>query len=186
MKGEAMAEPPKKKGILKAGDDAILPMIMKALIGNYIIQTSVNREKWNATKNNMNHYLHVEVSRLPPRLRSNFEQRLLRAHRKVYNYMGKNKWKTIKALMVIIRVAELLEEEGKIRIEPIVLKEYLSIRAKITHDMGFTDAEGEPLEEERELTEDEQKSKDDLLAIYNSAEKQAPKIIRMLRTQGYF
>jgi hypothetical protein len=185
-----------KKGILKAGDDAILPMILKALIGNYIMQEGANKDKWGVIKESMNIYLYEEIMRLPAKLRRNFEQRLLRAHRKVYNHFVDNGWTTIKALMVVLRVAETLEEEGKVFIEPVVLREYEDIRAKITFDLGLTDINGERIEKkvltEEEiaaLSEEEKKELKkvrDLALTLDSAHKQTPKIIRLLRTQAYF
>jgi len=167
------------KGIIKASEDVIIPLIIKDILIKYLDDHPEHLRAWESDLKILGHYCSLEKTAIPPKLRANFNQRVMRIRDVIVNYMVDNKFTMVKGLAALVGLAQELQDLKVIEVTPQVNSVYDAITKHILIDLKLMDDDGNLIEDPKEQDEN-------LIAILDSANKQRDKIWRMLQKYNYF
>ena len=165
-----------RKGIIKAADDAILPYIFRSLMNGYISNYPNKKVDWEGDLKALSIALQHEMAHIPPRQVQNFNHKLFRASNAINRYFVKNKCSVFKAGLIITEVNAMLDEAILVR-QPVQEIFDNTVRFAL-RDAGIVN--------DKDEFQDEEKHNQNIINIIESAKKQAPKVLRLLKKQGFF
>lgn len=147
------------KSIKRAVEDSIIPMVMRNLIESYIRAKPETMPAWAERLNVVNMCLMEEAGQVNPKLRANYSHIVSRVAQKVIRYMQKEKFKSTKGFMVMIIICED------------------RVAHKALHDM---------CDEIKEDLVTLMNKDNGILTVLESAQKQVPKVLQVIKKEGYF
>jgi hypothetical protein len=132
-----------KKGILKASDDVLIPRILKTVVKDYMKQYPRDAKCWVKHVRTLDEYWAREYLKLPRRLHANFVTRIGNIEKKVIDYLVKEEFKTRKAIPMLVRINDILIEEGIIEVREDVQDIYNKVTEQVMKDLGLYNEKGE-------------------------------------------
>lgn len=170
----------RKKGYFQTADDVILCYILGNVITGYMKARPLEAKGWKRDRDLLVDYVTIEYLTLPKKLHKAFTSQIKGAHSVLAKQWLSESPEYFKVFAILVRVSEILEDA--LLLPDGVKNVFNNVRLSVLERLRIVDINGNLLtDEERERLADVGDGRQ-----VDSANKQAPKVIKLLQKKGFF